>query len=158
MGNNSTLSAQVAEEIRVAMTRRRISGRQLAAQLGMSQTWLASRLNGVTPIDLNDLDRIAGILNVEVADLLPVGRRPSEGRLITTGRDGVDQGRVSNARKTHSSDRPHPIGHPKRTVPRDTTRRPVRFSASHSRSAHRPVPGGRVPVRTDREQGVTYGA
>lgn len=157
MGNNSTLSARVAEEIRVAMTRRRISGRQLAAQLGMSQTWLASRLNGVTPIDLNDLERIADILNVEVTDLLPVGK-PSEGRLITTVRDGDDQGRVSNVRKTHLADRPHPIGHPKRTHPKDTTRRPVRLSAAHSRSANHSVSGGRIPVRTDREQGVTYGA
>lgn len=157
MGNNSTLSARVAEEIRVAMTRRRISGRQLAAKLGMSQTWLASRLNGVTPIDLNDLERIADILNVEVTDLLPV-RKPSEGRLITTVRDAVDQAGVSNAGKMRTPDRPRPFGHPKRTGPRDATRRPVRLSAAHSRSASHAVSGGRIPVRTDREQGVTYGA
>lgn len=65
------LSEQVAEEIRVVMTRRRISGRHLASALGVSQTWVSSRLAGGTPIDLNDLQRIAGALNTPVAALLP---------------------------------------------------------------------------------------
>src|SRR4030095_8671617 len=73
------LSEQVAEEIRVMMTRRRMSGAQLARQLGVSQMWVSDRLRGATPIDLNDLERIAGVLDVAVADLLPPGvlqRRP----------------------------------------------------------------------------------
>jgi transcriptional regulator with XRE-family HTH domain len=65
------LSERVAEEIRVAMTRRRISGRKLAQQLGVSQSWVSYRLTGQQPIDLNDLAAIAGALKVPIIDLIP---------------------------------------------------------------------------------------
>jgi transcriptional regulator with XRE-family HTH domain len=55
------------------LLRRGVSGRSLAAQLGESQTWLSSRLRGETPIDLNDLRRIAAVLEVTPASLLPTG-------------------------------------------------------------------------------------
>ncbi len=65
------LSRRVAEEIRVAMVRRGISGAGLARSLGVSQAWISYRLTGVQPIDLNDLERIARALQVEIVDLLP---------------------------------------------------------------------------------------
>jgi transcriptional regulator with XRE-family HTH domain len=66
-----TLTMQVAEEIRVAMLRRRITGAKLAHDLGVSAAWVSYRLTGTQPIDLNDLQRIADVLGVGVIDLLP---------------------------------------------------------------------------------------
>ena len=65
------LSELVGTEIKVMLLRRNMSGRRLAAKLGVSQTWLSSRLAGTTPIDLNDLDRIATAIGVPVQALLP---------------------------------------------------------------------------------------
>lgn len=72
-----SFSAAVGEEIRVLLTRRRKSGRQLAQELNVSQTWLSSRLIGTTPIDLNDLARIAAALDVEPAILLERAAQPT---------------------------------------------------------------------------------
>ncbi len=65
------LSRRVAEEIRVAMVRRGISGAGLARLLGVSSAWVSYRLTGTQPIDLNDLESIARALEVEIVDLLP---------------------------------------------------------------------------------------
>ncbi|SNY28869.1 helix-turn-helix domain-containing protein [Paractinoplanes atraurantiacus] len=67
----ATLSQLVADEIRVAMTRRRMSGRELATKLNVSPSWVSYRLSGKQPIDLNDLLRIANALEVGVHELLP---------------------------------------------------------------------------------------
>ena len=81
MSDNVTLSERVAEEIRAMLGRQRMSGRQLANKLGVSQSWMSTRLAGTTPIDLNDLERIAAILHVDIFELMP----HREGRLITVG-------------------------------------------------------------------------
>ena len=81
MSDNATLSERVAEVIRVILWQRRMSGRQLAAQLGVSQSWMSTRLAGTTPIDLNDLERIAEIFDIDVMDLIP----QREGKLIAVG-------------------------------------------------------------------------
>jgi DNA-binding Xre family transcriptional regulator len=65
------LNGKVAEEIRVAMLRRRMSGRQLATALDVSPTWISYRLTGQQAIGLDDLERIAGALNMPVRELLP---------------------------------------------------------------------------------------
>lgn len=65
------LSSQVAEEIRVLMTRRRVSGRRLATLLGVSPAWISYRLTGSQPIDLNDLQRIAEAFGVDAISLIP---------------------------------------------------------------------------------------
>jgi transcriptional regulator with XRE-family HTH domain len=67
----ATLSELVADEVRVAMTRRRMSGRELATKLNVSPSWVSYRLSGKQPIDLNDLLRIANALGVGVHELLP---------------------------------------------------------------------------------------
>lgn len=78
MSTESTakLSVAVAEEIRVWMTRRRISGERLARQLDVSPAWVSYRINGQVDIKLGELERIADVLNVEVADLLPTPAQP----------------------------------------------------------------------------------
>jgi transcriptional regulator with XRE-family HTH domain len=73
------LTELVAEEIRALLARRRISGRELARRMGASYSWVNFRLTGAQPIDLNDLQRIADVLDVEVLDLLPT----REGRVVT---------------------------------------------------------------------------
>jgi transcriptional regulator with XRE-family HTH domain len=67
----ATLSELVAEEIRALMARRKVSGRELSAKLGVSPSWISYRLSGKQPIDVNDLLRIANVLGVGVHDLLP---------------------------------------------------------------------------------------
>jgi len=80
------LSEEVAEEIRVALVRRRMSGRQLARRLEVSPNWVSLRLTGVQAIDLNDLQRIAIVLDVDIADLLPRKGREASTRLPQPGR------------------------------------------------------------------------
>lgn len=73
----TTFTRRVGLEIKVAMLRKGVSGRWLAGQLGESQTWISTRLTGTTPIDVNDLERIAAALGVDVASLLPQSARGS---------------------------------------------------------------------------------
>lgn len=65
------LSRRIAEEIRVAMVRRGMTGVQLARRLGVSQPWVSYRLTGAQEIGTNDLERIAEALDVQIIDLLP---------------------------------------------------------------------------------------
>lgn len=67
----SRLQQAVAEEIRVQMVRRRISGVEMARRLGWSQSSFSRRLVGEQVIDLLDLELIAEALGVAIADLLP---------------------------------------------------------------------------------------
>jgi transcriptional regulator with XRE-family HTH domain len=69
------MSGRVAEEIRALLGRRRMTGRELARRLGVSPSWVSYRLTGTQPIDLNDLDAIARVLDVGIVDLLPRDRR-----------------------------------------------------------------------------------
>lgn len=66
-----SLSALVAEEIRVALTRKRKTQRALAEDLGVSAMWVSDRLNCETDISLNELERIARVLDLQAIDLIP---------------------------------------------------------------------------------------
>src|SRR5690606_22411610 len=84
---SNSMNRLVASEIRAWLGRRQITGRQLAAKLGASQTWTATRLRGEQAITVDDLARIADALDVEVTDLLPRpayrdGRRTGEGGIM----------------------------------------------------------------------------
>ncbi|MGC5664976.1 helix-turn-helix domain-containing protein [Micromonospora sp. WMMD723] len=63
-----------AEEIRVLLARRRMSAAELARQTGIRQQALSRRMTGETAFDLDDLERIADVLGVTVADLLPTAQ------------------------------------------------------------------------------------
>jgi transcriptional regulator with XRE-family HTH domain len=71
MERTATLSEQVAEEVRAMLARKRMSGRELARQLDVSQAWVSYRLTGHQEIGLNDLQRIARALDVEITALIP---------------------------------------------------------------------------------------
>lgn len=130
MDNNATATAtlgeRVAEEVRALMARRRMSGRKLADLLGVSPSWVSYRMTGVTPIGLDDLQRIAEVLNVEVADLLPFSR---EGRTVVVAGDARRQTTVAKAELPKRS---RLNGLPTNSVPKASTRRPVLLVPAHA--------------------------
>lgn len=74
-----SLSARVAEEIRVLLARRQMSRSELSRRLGVSAMWVSDRLRGQTPIGLDDVERIAEVLEVSPAELFPSDvRRPGQ--------------------------------------------------------------------------------
>ena len=113
-----TLSEAVAKEIRVLLVRRDMKQTDLADRMGVSEMWVSRRLRGAQPIDLNDLERFAEALNVEVTELLPV---PTPGRVLTTigaptpaRRPNAGLARSSvRRRKRGSSKIPCPTGGPR---------------------------------------------
>lgn len=84
--HSPALRDSVAEEVRSWLGRRRMSGAQLARLLGKSQTFVARRLDGRQAMDLDDLEMIAGVLNVSVVQLLGDAARRSG----SSGTMGVD--------------------------------------------------------------------
>jgi transcriptional regulator with XRE-family HTH domain len=66
-----SLSDAVAEEIRVLLTRRLMTQRELADQLGMSLQALNYRLTGTQELGLNEVAAIAKALGVDPLDLMP---------------------------------------------------------------------------------------
>lgn len=48
-----------------------MSGRELARRLGESPMWVQRRVSGTGPISIDDLTRIAAVLDVPAARLLP---------------------------------------------------------------------------------------
>lgn len=72
------LRHQVAEEVCALLGRRRWSGAKLARAIDRSEMYVSRRLRGETAFDLDDLERIADVLNVAVADLMPSAKvRPN---------------------------------------------------------------------------------
>lgn len=65
------MRAAVAEEIRALLARRRISASELARRMDVTQPYISRRLTGDTALDLDDLERIANVLGVQVLDLFP---------------------------------------------------------------------------------------
>ena len=65
-----TRAERVAANVRAEMARAGYSQRQLAADLGIAQQGLSQRLNGRVPFRVNELDRIAAILGVDLAALI----------------------------------------------------------------------------------------
>lgn len=76
------LREHVAEEIRVILARKRMSGAELARRTGIKQSTISRRMTGETAFDMDDLEIIAEVLEVDVADLMPrmarAGIEPNE--------------------------------------------------------------------------------
>lgn len=124
------LTDRVAAEIRAVMGRQMVRQSQLARLLGENDTWMSMRLRGLVPINLNELERIADALGVDVVDLLPrsgEGRSPrsGEGRAVVVA---GEPRRSTTVAKHTPPKRLRPTGHPKPFAPHDSTRRPVRLS------------------------------
>lgn len=65
------LREYVAEEIRVILARKKMSGAELGRRAGIKQSSMSRRLTGETAFDMDDIEAIAAVLEVSVADLLP---------------------------------------------------------------------------------------
>jgi len=87
----NTFTASVAEEVRAEMGRQRRSGVWLAKASGMSQSKLARRLVGDQPWDLNELEAVAGALNVPLSKLLRWDRTATTGETSPGGVAVVDR-------------------------------------------------------------------
>lgn len=122
------LRETVAEEVRALLARRRLNGAKLAAAIDRSEMYVSRRLRGETAFDLDDLDRIARVLDVEVVDLLP---RPSEGRTVTFAGARETSRRQVTERIHPVTVQPSPPGHPNRSQARSKTRRPAIVPTAH---------------------------
>ncbi|WP_324644202.1 helix-turn-helix transcriptional regulator [Pseudarthrobacter sp. LT1] len=65
----------VAEEIRLALTRHRISGAQLAVMIGRSQSYVSKRLRSESSFTANDVEAICRELNEDLLKLITTAIR-----------------------------------------------------------------------------------
>ena len=72
-------SVDVASEVRAAMARKRVKQNQLAEALGLHQSAISRRLSGEIEFSITDLVAIAKLLDVPLADLLPIPALVSPG-------------------------------------------------------------------------------
>lgn len=68
-------SELTAGAIRAELARRRLSGRKLGRAIGWSLGTTSRRLNGQSPITVDELTRIAAFIGIPVTDLLPTDDR-----------------------------------------------------------------------------------
>lgn len=76
----ASLEAHVREEIKVLMTRRRLSGVELGRITGKGQPWVSRRLRdatakGAAPIDMESLAILASALGVRASAVLEAAER-----------------------------------------------------------------------------------
>ena len=64
------LRQRVAEEVRVAFARKRVSVNAASKALGWSQPYLSRRVNGQIPFNVDDLEAIATWLGIPTSQLL----------------------------------------------------------------------------------------
>lgn len=128
VGAPRALSDTVAEEIRASLGRQRISKAELGRRLGVSEVWVGRRLNGQLPIGLDELQKIADAIGVNVLDLLP--KRNTAGyaqqRVVAT----IGEARTRNA---------SPIIRPHSDEVHRPPNRPVRQTRPTSRIENRPM-------------------
>lgn len=67
---SGNLSDYITQEIRAEMGRKRVSGAELARQLGVSEAYISRRLAG-TQLDIADLEKFARVLDVPVSRFFP---------------------------------------------------------------------------------------
>jgi len=83
----ASLQHQAVREMKSLMARYGITQAEIAVELGLSQPAVSSRFTGVTPMTLDEMDRIARLLGVKPAQLLgaPGGGSPSPNGGVTAG-------------------------------------------------------------------------
>lgn len=75
--HGNEMSQIVADNLAAELARKRISGRDAAMRLGLSQPYVARRVSGATPLDVNDLFMFAGFLGIDPSVLLK-GENPHQ--------------------------------------------------------------------------------
>ena len=81
----SGLTDQIARALRGVLAERRISGVALAKATGLSQSTMSRRLTGEYPLDTDQLDRILGVLGMDLVELLSRLGRPTPGGPVAGG-------------------------------------------------------------------------
>ena len=66
--NTPMTKYQVAAEVRAAMARASKRQNVVALATGRSQSYISRRLTGEQPFDIDDLDRVAALLDVPITD------------------------------------------------------------------------------------------
>jgi transcriptional regulator with XRE-family HTH domain len=69
-GPPNPFAAAVASEIRAEMARLDIKQIEIVERTGLKQSYLSTRLSGGSPLNLNDLDELAGVLKISPSTLL----------------------------------------------------------------------------------------
>ncbi|MHB1595364.1 MAG: helix-turn-helix domain-containing protein [Streptosporangiaceae bacterium] len=78
------IQEKVAEEVRVAMARRRMTGRALALRLGWTAPFLSRRLTGDVAFTITELFDVARILDIPLSALIPQVRGDvTSGKIIS---------------------------------------------------------------------------
>jgi len=67
---NTPTANRAARQIRGLMAEQRKKGRELAHLLGISQQSASRRMNGETPFNVDELEKIARWLNVSIGRLI----------------------------------------------------------------------------------------
>jgi transcriptional regulator with XRE-family HTH domain len=136
------LREHVAEEIRVLLARRKMSGAELARRTGIKQSTMSRRMTGETAFDMDDIEAIAAVLQIDVGDLFSRqdGRSSKDfdpapaDALVTVG-----QGSVGMATRVTRPPQPKPPTRPNGHPSPGTTRPPSTVPPRK----RRPAPVGR---------------
>jgi cytochrome c556 len=72
----STLAGRVAGEVRAEMARQNVRGTWMAKQMGMTQSAWSRRVTGDLPFDVDQLDRVAGLLDVPITRFISASADP----------------------------------------------------------------------------------
>ncbi len=70
-----SLGDHIAAELRAVLARYRIPATELAEKLGEEETWVRRRASGQRGISVDDLQRIADALGMQVGQFLPESER-----------------------------------------------------------------------------------
>lgn len=65
-----SLADHVAGEVRAELARQQRYGTWMAKQMGMTQSAWSRRVTGDLPFDIDELERVAAILNVPISQFL----------------------------------------------------------------------------------------
>lgn len=110
------LRERTAEEVRVILARRRMSAAELARLAGIKQSTMARRMTGETAFDLDDLERVADVLGISVADLIPREVEPNERSDVSTERPSAHIATVKSSPDRMSRRRPKARQSPARPI------------------------------------------
>lgn len=104
----SHLREGVAEEVRALLARRRLAAGKLAQAIGKSEMYVSRRLRGETAFDVDDLQAIAGVLEVTVLELLPTSARTPVPAIpaATTERKSRQAERTTSGQRRPADNRP----------------------------------------------------
>lgn len=66
----STVAVRVGHNVKIELAKKRWSGNRAAAALGWTQTYLSRRTTGAQAFDVDDLARVADLLQIDAGDFM----------------------------------------------------------------------------------------